>query len=67
MLLSLNTRITAFLTYLELPGTVKMTVCPIKKEMSNNFSFTLSCKYFLNFCSMPSNYLNVYRCEFGAL
>ena len=32
----LNTRITAFLTYLELSRVVKMTVCPINKKMSNN-------------------------------
>ena len=45
----LNTRITAFLTYLKLPRAVKMTVCPIKKKISNNFSFTVSYKYFLTF------------------
>ena len=42
-----------------------MTVCPIKKKISNNFSFTVSYKYFLT-CSIPSNDLNVCRCEFGA-
>ena len=31
-----NTRITAFLTYLEFPRAVKMTVCPIKNKMRDN-------------------------------
>ena len=44
-----NTRITAFLTYLELPRAVKMTVHRTKKKISNNFSFTLPYKYFLTF------------------
>ena len=44
-----NTRIIAFLTYLKLPRAVKMTICPIKKKISNNFSFTVSYKYFLTF------------------
>ena len=26
-----------------------MTVCPMKKKISNNFSFTVSCKHFLTF------------------
>ena len=43
-----------------------MTVCPIKKKISDNFSFTVFYKFFFNFCSIPSNDLNVCRCEFGA-
>ena len=34
----LNTKITAFLTFLELPQAVKMTVCPIKKKLGNNLA-----------------------------
>ena len=33
-----NIGITAFLTYLELPLAVKMTVCSIKKKMRNNLA-----------------------------
>ena len=61
-----NTRITAFLTYLELPKAVKMTVCPIKNEMGNNLALLYLISFF-NFCSIPSNDLNLCRREFGAL
>ena len=61
-----NTRITAVLTYLELPRAVKMTVSPIKKKLGNNLAL-FNLVSFFNFCSIPINDLNLCRCEFRAL
>ena len=60
-----NTRITAFLTYLELPQAVKMTVCQIKNKMRNNLALLYLIRFF-NLYYIPNDYLNFCRCEFGA-
>ena len=62
----INTRITAFLTYLELQRAFKMIVCPIKKKMRNNLVLHYFIS-FLKFCSVPTIDLNSCKCKFGAL
>ena len=59
-----NTRITAFLIYLELPQAVKMTVCQIENKMRNNLALLYLIRFF-NLYYIPSDYLNLCRCEFG--
>ena len=66
IIIIINTTITAFLTYLELPRAVKMTVCLIKRKIRNNLALLYLISFF-NFCNIPSNDLNIYRCAFDAL
>ena len=49
LLSTFNTRITAFLTYLELPRAVKMTVRLIKNKMRNNLALLYVISFFLTF------------------
>ena len=51
-----NTKITAFLTYLELPRAVKMIVCPIKKNMRINLALFYLKSFLIS--SIPDNDLS---------